>query len=201
MNMGDRIKELRKEKDMSMEELGAIVGVGKAAVHKWEHGIVKNLKRDIIHTLSAYFGVNPSYLMGMTDIREYKSKGNGSKIVPIVSGAIAAGKPILANDHIDDVFTIDSSVDADFIIKVKGSSMINAGILDGDLAFIRIQPEVENGQIAAVIFDGEEATLKRFYRENGYIKLVSENPSVPTKVFDKGDIRIVGKLVAVLNIR
>ena len=73
--MGRRIRELRLEKGLSQEELGRIVGVKRAAVNKWETGQVKNLRRDTIETLSRFFDVSPSYLMGMTDIRLRQTVG------------------------------------------------------------------------------------------------------------------------------
>ena len=91
--MGRRIRELRLEKGLSQEELGRIVGVKRAAVNKWETGQVKNLRRDTIETLSRFFDVSPSYLMGMTDIRRPDSVR--VRRVPIL-GSVAAGNPILA---------------------------------------------------------------------------------------------------------
>jgi repressor LexA len=115
-------------------------------------------------------------------------------------GTIAAGIPLLADQNIEDHFIVDSRLNADYIIKIKGNSMIEEGILDGDFAFIKIQHQVENGEIAAVLIE-DSATLKKVYRQNGTITLVSANKDIPPKVFTNGDIRIMGKLVAVLNVR
>ena len=89
-------------------------------------------------------------------------------------------------------------VKADFALRVKGDSMENVPILDGDIAFIRQQPEVENGEIAAILIDGE-ATLKRFYRENGSVMLVSENPKYRPMIYTEDaceDLRVLGKAIA-----
>ena len=93
------------------------------------------------------------------------------------------------------------TVDADFCLIMKGNSMNNARIMDGDLVFIRQQPEVENGEIAAVAID-DEATLKRFYRdeETGTITLVAENPAYAPLVYNRSEAEnlwILGKAVAV----
>lgn len=111
MEMGDRIKFLRRQKGITQEELGQIVGVQKAAVQKWESGMTKNLKRDTIEKLSNYFGVRPSFLMGM-DEEELKGEYNKNEILkavlgditmlPIV-GTIRAGEPILAMESVDCV--------------------------------------------------------------------------------------------------
>lgn len=217
MDTGSRIKRLREENKMTQEELGALVGVQKAAVQKWESGLVKNLKRDVLETLAEYFNVDPSYLMGMTNVRKRyiipfdvedddvtratknEFAGKYPREIPVLTSYIAAGEPSFAAQDIDTTFIIDPSINADFIVKVKGDSMINAGIVEGDYAFIKEQDDIENGEIAAVIIDGDSATLKRVYKDNGIIKLVSENPAIPTMVFDHGDIRIAGKLIAVLS--
>lgn len=93
------------------------------------------------------------------------------------------------------------TIDADFCLIMKGNSMNNARIMDGDIVFIRRQPEVENGEIAAVAID-DEATLKRFYRdeETGTITLVAENPLFPPMVFtaeNQKNVYILGKATAI----
>jgi len=206
MNTGEIIRMLREEKHLTQEDLGKMVGVQKAAVNKWENGTTKNLKRSVIAQLAEIFNVPPSYILGMREeplmlvkeeSAEYSTKTNK---LPVI-GTIAAGVPLLAEQNIEDYFIVDPRLEADYIIKVKGTSMINAGILDGNYAFIKQQPIVENGDIAAVLIDGDSATLKRVYRENGILRLVSENPAIPTKIYDRGDVRILGRLVAVLNVR
>lgn len=119
--------------------------------------------------------------------------------IPLI-GQIAAGSPILADVNIDGYFMIDSSIKADFGLRVQGDSMIDEGIFDGDIVFLRQQPTLENGEIGAVVI-GEEATLKRFYRNDGFISLNAANKEYQPMIITDGDIRIAGKLVAVLNIR
>lgn len=127
-----------------------------------------------------------------------KDKGTSSGI-PLI-GQIAAGTPILAQQNIDSYFYIDSSIKADFCLKVQGDSMIDADILPGDIVFIRMQPTLENGEIGAIVI-GEEATLKTFYTNNGQIILQPANKNYSPIVIENEDVRIAGKLVAVLNIR
>lgn len=98
----------------------------------------------------------------------------------------------------EEMFTF---IDADFCLIMKGDSMSGARIMDGDVVFIRYQPEMENGEIAAVAID-DEATLKRFYRdeETGNITLVAENPAYAPIVYDRSEVEklwILGKAVAV----
>ena len=97
-----------------------------------------------------------------------------TKKVPLL-GTIAAGIPIYAEENFDGYRESTEDVRADFCLKIKGDSMIGARINDGDIVFIRKQPDVENGEIAAVLIDGE-ATLKRVYKKNGSLVLQAENP-------------------------
>ena len=101
----------------------------------------------------------------------------------------------------DEVFMLPEDVNADFVLKCQGDSMIDANIQDGDLVFIEESPIVENGEIAAVVI-GEEATLKKVYYQNDTITLLPANSAYAPMVYHKeeiNNIRICGKAVAVLR--
>ena len=119
--------------------------------------------------------------------------------VPIL-GQIAAGVPILAEEHIEDTFPLPMELVDDgesvFMLRVRGDSMINAGIFDGDLVAIRQQSVADNGQIVAAMIE-DEATVKRFYKDGRKIKLVAENPAYDPIVTDQ--CQILGKVI--LSIR
>ena len=120
--------------------------------------------------------------------------------VPLV-GRIAAGSPVLATEDIEDVFSLPTSLVGSgpvFMLRVRGDSMVDAGILDGDLVVVRRQPDANDGDIVAAMIEGEEATVKRLYRRDGQIVLHAENPAYPDMVFD-GDVAILGKVVSVLR--
>lgn len=120
--------------------------------------------------------------------------------VPLV-GRIAAGSPILAAEDIETVMPLPEELvgsDPVFMLEVRGDSMIDAGILDGDYVVIRRQPDARDGEIIAALIDGEEATVKRLKRENGKVLLISENPSYEPMVFTR-DVEIIGKVVSVLR--
>lgn len=116
-----------------------------------------------------------------------------------IAGRIAAGTPVFAAENIDGY--LDSGKlfkSADFALRVRGDSMVDAGILDGDLVLVRIQPSVEDGEIAVCIVGNEEATLKRIYRErDGRIRLQPENRLMKPVVVRAADLVIQGKVVAV----
>ena len=147
--------------------------------------------------MANYFGVRRTDLTENND--EQQAPLKNAKSIPII-GTIAAGSPLLAEENIVDYFLIDSRVDADFGLTVKGESMINANIFDGDIVFIRKQPNLENGEIGAILLDNE-ATLKRFSRTDNSVVLQAENPSMTDwpRVYTNGNIRVLGKLVGVYS--
>lgn len=119
-----------------------------------------------------------------------------------VLGDIACGKPIYAEEHFETYVEASSSIKADFCVTAKGDSMINARIFDGDVVFIRKQPDVENGEIAAVIID-DSVTLKRVYKYPNRIELRPENPTYRVQNYEGEElekIRILGKAVAFQSI-
>lgn len=114
-------------------------------------------------------------------------------------GSIACGAPILAEEHIEDYVDIPKHIIADFALTCKGDSMINARIFDGDIVYIRQQDTVQNGEIAAVLTDSGEATLKRVRFHDDRIILEPANPLYDPLVFrgeEMNTIRILGKAVA-----
>ena len=127
--------------------------------------------------------------------------GSGAK-VPLV-GSIAAGQPILAEESIEDELLVDERFvpkGTVFALRIKGESMIGAGILDGDYVLVHQQPTVQEGEVAAVLV-GDEATVKRFHKRQGVVELISENPRIkPIRLTEKDPtIRILGKVCGVMR--
>jgi repressor LexA len=128
------------------------------------------------------------------------SEDRHSRDVPVL-GRIAAGTPILAAEHVDGVMTLPTELVGEgpvFLLEVKGDSMIDAGIHEGDLVAIHKQPDARDGEIVAALIDGEEATVKRLQRKEGRVYLHSENPSYEPMVFSEG-VELIGKVVSVLR--
>ncbi|MGD2100804.1 MAG: transcriptional repressor LexA [Acidimicrobiia bacterium] len=120
--------------------------------------------------------------------------------VPVL-GRIAAGAPILAAEQVDEFMSLPTELVGDgpvFLLEVKGDSMIDAGIHEGDLVAIHKQPEARDGEIVAALVDGEEATVKRLQRKDGKVYLHSENPAYEPMVFSEG-VELIGKVVSVLR--
>lgn len=209
MTVGDKIKSLRKKYNMTQTELGEKVGVKKNAVSKWECGRVEDIPSSTIKALASLFGVSASYLID-DDLESMPSTSNTEILPKNISrlqemekiplyGSIACGAPILAEENIEDYVDLPKHIRADFALTCKGDSMINAGIRDGDVVYIRKQEQVDNGQIAAVRVGEEEATLKRFYFDGQTVTLVAENPAIPPMVYPgeaAAGIHIIGLAVA-----
>ena len=203
MNIGDIMRVRRQELGLTLEEVGDYVGVGKSTVRKWEHGDIENMKRDKIALLSKILKLSP--LTFITGEVEYGTPDNiiplpKMKKIPLL-GTIACGEPILAAENIEALINADENLNADFALRCKGDSMINARIFDGDIIYIREQPDVEDGEIAAVLI-GEEATLKRVYKYPSKVVLRPENPLYDDMIYSKeemNEVRILGKAVAFLS--
>ena len=191
---GEKIKMHRKRMGLTQVEFGERLGVKKNAVSKWECGRVYDIPASKIKAMAEMFGVRPSYLID-DDQEAVTIPWNVMPMPSMIArprlGSIACGEPILAEQNIEGYDQIPDFVKCDFTLTCKGDSMIGARIHDGDIVCIKQQPEVENGQIAAVLVDGDEATLKRFYFENGTVTLQAENPAYPPKVFTGADVNKV----------
>lgn len=120
---------------------------------------------------------------------------NGMRMVPII-GNVAAGSPILAEEYVEDQIPLPEAMLGDgvhFVLKVHGDSMINAGIMNNDYVVVHKQNFAQNGEIVVAVIDGS-ATVKRFYRENGHIRLQPENPTMMPLIVR--DVEIAGKVIS-----
>lgn len=207
MNIYDRIKYLREKNKMSQQELAEKVGFKTAsAVNKIELGL-RDINQTKIILFAKALGTTPSYLMGWDD--EDNNIPTATNIIPLpetkkipLLGDIACGEPILAEENIEDFVKLDKDIPADFALRCKGDSMINDRIFDGDIVYIRQQPDVENGEIAAVLIDNE-ATLKRVYKYPHRIELRAANPTIQPFEYSEDEmntVRILGKAVAFTSI-
>ncbi len=199
--VANKLKELRKRRGLTLEEIAERLGTSKQTIHRYENGIIANIPHEKIKRLASVLSVSPSELMGW-DESAY-SAGNiipiEKKIVPML-GEIACGEPIYAEESYGSFVTVSADMDADFCLKAHGDSMTGARIYDGDIVFIRAQSSVDNGEIAAVIIN-DEATLKRvyYYPDEEKLILSPENPRYAPFVYIKEEldsIKILGKAVA-----
>lgn len=206
MKLGNKLKDIRKENNLSMEELKNILNykydlnISKSMISRWE-----NNKSEPFNTyLSAYakefnldmndlLDIEPNNLSNMPGIKIIKK----FVTVPML-GEIACGEPIFCNQNYDNIFQIDEDLGRpDFSLTAKGDSMIEAGIDDGDIVFFKNTPVVENGKIAAVIIDNT-TTLKRFYKNEHEIILKPENKSYSPIIIREDDgqeVKVLGEMV------
>lgn len=204
-----RLKEIMSEQNLRQVDILEMIApyskkmdirLAKNDLSQYVSGKVEP-SQEKLTLLSLALNVSEPWLMGY-DVpkQEITSNPNSGISVPLV-GTIAAGTPILAEENIERYFNIDSSIKADFCLRIKGDSMINEGIHNNDIVFIHRQPILENGEIGAVIIDGE-ATLKRFYKTDTGIVLQPANEKyAPIIVDENSNLIIAGKLSAILNIK
>lgn len=201
MSIAENIKRIRTEHGLSQAELGKIAGVSDKAVSTWELGI-KTPRMGAVEKMANYFGIAKSAIVD--DVQSTSATSAvppgfqpmpEMDMVPSV-GRIACGTPITAEQNVERIVCVPSKWRSTFTLTCKGDSM-EPRIHDGDLVAIRKQPEVENGEIAAVRI-GEEATLKHVYLHENFIELRPENPAFNSIILsreDMNDVVIEGKAV------
>ena len=128
-----------------------------------------------------------------------KSVLTATREVPVL-GRVPAGKPFLSEENVEGVLIIpaDMSGGKTFALRVKGDSMIGAGIMDGDRVIVKQQSTAENGEIVCALIDGE-ATLKRFFKKDGVVTLKAENEKYAPITLSAGEFRIAGRVVGLLR--
>lgn len=202
----ERLEEVMSENGITTTELAHRIGLSKQAISAYTTG-VRHPKQPVIESICKVFNVSPAWLIGYDVDRNLPLNImplRKTKRAPLI-GQIACGKPILAEENIEDYIPYPDFIDADFCLTCKGDSMINAGIHDEDIVFIKSQPDVDDGEIAAVqigLCDYCEATLKRVYHGHNKITLVAENPKYDNLVYKNSDLnemKIIGKAVWVLG--
>lgn len=218
--IANRLKQALEMRNMKQADLVNMTGIGKSSISTYLSGDYEPKQKNL-YRLAKALDVNESWLMGYDVPMERQQPvqstatsfvGTIPNLLPLPKtrkvprlGTIACGEPILAQENIENYDKAPEGVNCDFTLKCKGDSMTGARIHDGDIVYIRLQEEVENGEIAAVLVDdvGESnATLKRVYLYENQIVLQAENPKYSPWVYtgeDMNKVRIIGKAVAFLS--
>lgn len=196
--MANRIRELRKQKGITMKQLGAVVGLAESTISQYENG-KREPDNETLLRFGEYFGVTVGYLLGVEDAQPEIIPYSPTHRIPIL-GRISAGLPLYAEEHIEGYTYTELNGGAEyFALQVSGDSMNAARIQEGDTLIVRRQDVVENGEIAVVIVGDDEATVKRFYKSGSIVTLMpqSTNPSHQPQIYDtkQTSIRIVGLVV------
>ncbi len=185
--IGDFIKS--KGYSPSLEEIGKHMGLSSVAtVHKH---VSQLMKKGFVRR-----GWNQNRSVELVP----EKRGRKRIEVPLF-GAVAAGKPIEAVSE-EEFIEIPSSMvkpGKTYVLKVKGDSMIEEQIRDGDYVIVEDRKVAENGETVVALLEGEEVTLKKFYREQGRVRLQPANPSVPPLYVKKGDLKIQGVVIGILR--
>ena len=207
---GSRLKALRQSKGLTGVELGEILNVSNKTISTWENN-TREPNQEMTATIAEYFNVSTDYLLGRnstsnelkTDIN-YAIPLTGGVRIPVL-GSIVAGIPNTAVADYDEWIEISQSLAMRgeyFALRIKGDSM-EPTLFDSDIVVIRQQPDVEDGEIAAVSIAGNEATIKRIYHRSDGIDIVGDNVrAFPRMFYSNHDIatlpiRIMGKAIEV----
>lgn len=205
------IKQLRLERGLTQEQLAEQLGLSRVTVTKYESGSITP-SVPFAKKMAALFGVSTDYIFGRTEERNfdpsslsnYAGRPDRYIRVPVI-GTVKCGPDGFAYQYLDGMETLpDDGSHSDIVaFRCRGDSMTGLGIFEGDIAFVHIQPEVESGELAVVVVDGEEGMLKRVIRHGDTLLLESANAAYPTRVFtgrEMSIVRIVGKVLWVKKV-
>lgn len=210
----ERLKLRRKAMNYTLQEVADKMGVTRSTIQKYESGLIKGVETTVLERLADILECTPAYLMGWSDSpsaspfntdsvqEEIDYESFGIKPIKLkkfpMLGKIACGEPIYANQEYETYIEASANIDADFCLTAQGDSMINARIFNGDIVFVKSQPIVNNGEIAAVIIE-DTVTLKRVYMYPNRLELRPENPMYDVQNYENEEldkIKILGKAVA-----
>lgn len=210
-NLSSTLKRRRKELGLTLAQVADMMGVSEATVQRWESGNIKSVRYDKIDKLAQVLKVEPSEIMGWNTSKQEDDKLDkfGADIIDLsnmkripILGRIRAGMPIYAAENIEGYTLTDLNGGAEYFgLRVTGDSMDAARIHEGDVVIVRRQDIVENGQIAVVLIDGQDATLKRFNRDGNIVTLMpqSTNPKNKALTYNlkNSSVKILGLVVRV----
>lgn len=212
-----RLRELMDRTGLTQAELSRKSGLSRATLSRYLQGQFE-AKQDSIYKIARATNTSEAWLMGASvpmerpgmDTPTEHATEHPSNILPMPQtktvprlGRIACGQPILAEQNIEGYDEVPDYVKADFSLVCKGDSMKGARIYDGDIVCIRLQNSVENGEIAAVLVDNDEATLKRVRLYPDHVVLEPENPDYRPMAFweeEMNKVRIIGKATHFISV-
>ena len=199
-----RFSQALLSRNITAAELSRRLGVNEGTISNYKKGTYEPKQRRL-ESIATILNVSIPWLMGADVPMDNTTPIIPSGFQPIPSttkkprlGVISCGDPIDTPENFDGYDDVPDMFDCDFTLICEGDSMIGARICDGDIVYIKQQPTIENGQIAAVLIDGEEKLLKRVYITEESIILQAENPAYPPRSDHREDmnrVSIIGKVV------
>jgi len=203
MNTAEILKSLREQHGLSQQEVADKLGIDRTTYVKYESGSSKPVRK--LSELAALFGVTTDYLLGNAvdpnKLSNYLGPVVENKKIPII-GSVKCGPNGLAYEYLEGYVFVDDSLTGDVTAFVcKGDSMKDIGISDGDIAIVRRQCTIENGELAVVIINGEEGTLKRVRYHDNVMILEAANPAYPPRIFSGKEMNVVKIFGKVIQVR
>lgn len=195
-----QLKQLRKQHNITQEALAALINVDRSSIGKYEGRSAVVPPADVLERIADVFNVSVDYLLGR-DNASSLPQSTGGTWVPVL-GRVAAGIPIEAIEEVEDYEEISPDMAKTgefFALKIQGDSM-EPKISNGDVVIVRQQPDCDNGDIAVVLVNGDEATVKRIKKSPEGIMLIPNNTSYEPMFYSNDDVkklpvRIIGKVV------
>lgn len=194
-----RLKKLRVNNGYSQAKLAQLLGCTQQAIARWETEKTSPDNESLVK-IANLFRVSVDYLLGNSDLPLSNEVPVSAAVnrYPII-GTVKCGPDGLAYEYLDGFFATSEEYSGDIRgFKCKGDSMKGEGINDGDIVLVRIQPDVENGELAVVVINGDEGTLKRIRKDTNYITLEAANPDYPSRTFageKMNEVHIVGRVI------
>ncbi|MBQ3155914.1 MAG: helix-turn-helix domain-containing protein [Clostridia bacterium] len=200
--IGSNIRRCRKQKGVTQRGLADAIGKSFSSIQKYELDLAVP-PVSVIHEIADALGVEVWEILGVEHgaVEQERLPSNVSRLpqmrqIPVL-GSIACGTPIMAEENVEGYVAVQDGLHCHFALRCKGDSMATR-VMDGDIVYIRQQPDVQDGQIAAVLID-DEATLKHVYHIPGGVQLVADNPAYAPLIYtgeDCAGLRILGLAVA-----
>ncbi len=193
---GERLRTVMKENGDTIYSLAGHLGLRPSTVSRYNNGQYVP-KAPTLEMICRLYHISPNWLMG-EDVPKTPSSSVSGRSIPVL-GEVAAGIPIWAEQNYDGHIVVDDDEHVDFALRIRGDSMTGARIYNGDLVYVRRTPEVENGEIAVVLVDGE-ATVKRVYDYPEKLVLRAENEAYADMVYPKEEghtLSVLGKVIFV----
>lgn len=189
-----RLSELINNNNYTLDKIEEYVGKTNATISRYASGEITGVKRSTIVKLADFFKVSPAWLAGFTD-QKYDAFDN-KQVFPLL-GTVKAGYNYLASENVISYISIDKNVSDPenyFALKVVGDSM-QPILYEDDIIIVHRQSDVENGQIAIILVDNEEATVKKVMKYDDHIELIAFNSYYPPRILDKkSNFQIIGKV-------
>lgn len=201
-SIGARLKRLRTALNMTQDDVGKIADISKQTLYKYEKGIITNIPSDKIEQLAKIYHVSQPYIMGWEKENDTPHVENDSVKIPVL-GRVVAGEPIEAIEDLQGYVYVDKSLTHAgklFALEVRGNSMTPT-LHEGDIVIVRQQPDVESGEIAVVMVNGGDATVKEIRKAADGITLIGHNAIVYPRHFYSNEeiisipITIAGKVI------